>query len=212
MGPTWGPSGSCRPQMGPMLAPWALLSGNVFNIIKRGRKHTVSNIIGIIVPADGLVSAVASTFAGTMLIIGFVQKQTLVHMNCTTNLADFIRIYWAMKKANTSGTNILRCFDVLSRFGLSYQMLSLFNTLRPRQNGRHFPDAISKCIFLNENAWIPTETSLKFVPNGPINNIPAQVQIIAWRRYLNQWWLVYRLIYVPLGLNESMGYVRVSFQ
>ena len=28
MGPTWGPSGSCRPQMGPMLAPWTLLSGN----------------------------------------------------------------------------------------------------------------------------------------------------------------------------------------
>ena len=28
MGPTWGPSESCRPQMGPMLAPWAtLLSG-----------------------------------------------------------------------------------------------------------------------------------------------------------------------------------------
>ena len=22
MGPTWGPPGSCRPQMGPMLAPW----------------------------------------------------------------------------------------------------------------------------------------------------------------------------------------------
>ena len=27
MGPTWGPSESCRPQMGPMLAPWILLSG-----------------------------------------------------------------------------------------------------------------------------------------------------------------------------------------
>ena len=26
-GPTWGPPGSCRPQMGPMLAPWTLLSG-----------------------------------------------------------------------------------------------------------------------------------------------------------------------------------------
>ena len=25
--PTWGPPGSCRPQKGPMLAPWALLSG-----------------------------------------------------------------------------------------------------------------------------------------------------------------------------------------
>ena len=27
MGPTWGPPGSCRLQMGPMLAPWTLLSG-----------------------------------------------------------------------------------------------------------------------------------------------------------------------------------------
>ena len=27
MGPTWGPSGSDRTQMGPMLAPWTLLSG-----------------------------------------------------------------------------------------------------------------------------------------------------------------------------------------
>ena len=27
MGPTWGPPWSCRPQMGPMLAPWTLLSG-----------------------------------------------------------------------------------------------------------------------------------------------------------------------------------------
>ena len=27
IGPTWGPSGSCRPQMGPILAPWTLLSG-----------------------------------------------------------------------------------------------------------------------------------------------------------------------------------------
>ena len=27
IGPKWGPPGSCRPQMGPMLAPWTLLSG-----------------------------------------------------------------------------------------------------------------------------------------------------------------------------------------
>ena len=31
MGPTWGPPGSCRPQMGPMLAPWTLLSGDAAN-------------------------------------------------------------------------------------------------------------------------------------------------------------------------------------
>ena len=27
MGPTWGPPGSCRPQVGPILTPWTLLSG-----------------------------------------------------------------------------------------------------------------------------------------------------------------------------------------
>ena len=53
------------------------------------------------------------------------------------------------------------------------------NTLRPRQNGRHFADAIFMCIFLNENVWIPIEISLKFVPNGPINNIPSLVQIMV---------------------------------
>ena len=50
-----------------------------------------------------------------------------------------------------------------------------FNTLRPRQNGRHLADNIFKCIFLNENVWIPIEISLKFVPKGPIDNIPALV-------------------------------------
>ena len=42
----------------------------------------------------------------------------------------------------------------------------LFNTLRPRQNGRRFPGDIFKCIFLNENAWISIKISLKFVPKG----------------------------------------------
>ena len=60
--------------------------------------------------------------------------------------------------------------------------LSVINTLRPRQNGRHFSDDILKCIFLNENIWISITMSLNFVPKGPINNIPALVQIMAWRR------------------------------
>ena len=56
------------------------------------------------------------------------------------------------------------------------------NTLRPRQNGRHFPDDIFKGIFLNENEWISLKISLKFVPKVRINNITALVQIMAWRR------------------------------
>ena len=56
------------------------------------------------------------------------------------------------------------------------------NTLRLRQNGRHFADVTFKRIFLNENIGISIKISLKFVPKGPINNIPALVQVMAWRR------------------------------
>ena len=56
------------------------------------------------------------------------------------------------------------------------------NTLRPRQNGGHFADDIFKRIFFDENVWISIQVSLKFVPKGRINNIPALVQIMAWRR------------------------------
>ena len=60
--------------------------------------------------------------------------------------------------------------------------MKLPNTLRPRQNCRRFPDDIFKCIFLNENIWFPINISLKFVPRGRIDNIPALVQVMAWRR------------------------------
>ena len=56
------------------------------------------------------------------------------------------------------------------------------NTLRPRQDGPHFPDDNFKWIFLNENEWISVKMLLKFVPRGPINKIRALVQIMAWRR------------------------------
>ena len=58
----------------------------------------------------------------------------------------------------------------------------LINTLRPRQNGRHLADHMFKCIFLNENVWISINISLKVVSMGLIDNIPALVQIMAWRR------------------------------
>ena len=55
------------------------------------------------------------------------------------------------------------------------------NTLRLRQNGRHFTDDTFKRIFLNENVRILFKISLKFVPEGPVNNIPTLVQIMVWR-------------------------------
>ena len=40
--------------------------------------------------------------------------------------------------------------------------------------------AIFKSIFLNEIVSISIIISLKFIPKGPINNIPALVQIMEW--------------------------------
>ena len=55
------------------------------------------------------------------------------------------------------------------------------NTLRLKQNGRHFADDTFNRIFVNENVRISIKFSLKFVPKGHINNTPSLVQIMAWR-------------------------------
>ena len=83
----------------------------------------------------------------------------------------------------------------------------VLNTLRPKQNGRHFPDNILRWIFLHEYVWILIKISSKVVPRCPIYNIPALVQIMTWCRsgtshYLNQWCLDDRRIYAPPGLNK----------
>ena len=72
---------------------------------------------------------------------------------------------------------LLNCYGFMS----STSNHSL-NPLGPRQNDRRFADDTFKRIFLSENVRISIKISLKFVPKGPINNIPALVQIMAWRR------------------------------
>ena len=54
--------------------------------------------------------------------------------------------------------------------------------ISPWQNGRHFADDISICSLVNEKPYILIKISLKFIPNGPIDNDPALGQIMAWRR------------------------------
>ena len=81
---------------------------------------------------------------------------------------------------------VIGCIDNCSapvhcKVSICTSMLLFLNTLRPRQNGRHFADDLFKGIFLKENMWIPIKFSRQFVPKGPVNNIPALVQIMAWR-------------------------------
>ena len=55
-------------------------------------------------------------------------------------------------------------------------------TLRPRRNGRHFPNDILKWILLNENLKNSIQILLEFVPKIRIITIQALVLILAWCR------------------------------
>ena len=73
----------------------------------------------------------------------------------------------------------LTCFE-LTPLDISC-VSTRINSSPPAQNGRLFADDIFRCIFVNEKFCILIKIS-KFVPNGPIDNNPALVQIMAWRR------------------------------
>ena len=111
-------------------------------------------------------------------------------------------------------------------FGAEQLPSHYFNTLRPRQNGRLFADDTFKRIFLNETVIISIKISLKFVPKGLFNNIPALVLIMAWRRpgdkplsepmmvrtlthicvtrpqWVNQWWSCGRYSIIPTSSTQ----------
>ena len=109
----------------------------------------------------------------------------LTHKNPILDLTGISSVFNPLCPSSTWSTLgwIMTPLNQWCGFFLSIRSLGTsINTLRPRQNGRHFADDIFKCIFLNENVWIPFQISLKFLPRGAINNIPALVQIMAWRR------------------------------
>ena len=99
------------------------------------------------------------------------------------NMIFWITSMWYLFLTTLFSSQHGGCFKIMFLMPKqSLRWIHAINSLRPRQNGRHFADHIFKCIFLNENASIAIKISLKFVPKGPINNIPAMVQIMAWRR------------------------------
>ena len=111
-------------------------------------------------------------------------KQNVIYIYSIGSGRLAINYYWFRKwiGAKQATNHYLNQWWSRLRTHVCITRLRWLNTLRPRQNGRHFADDILKCIFLNGNVWIPIEISLKFVPKGPIDNIPALVQIMAWRR------------------------------
>ena len=126
----------------------------------------------------------------------------LICANCTEQLHSGLLIDdWSLVKQVSAYVTMLHRYvglDVMACAKLQHGLIIIIihitatrfalwaqkriNSLKPRRCRRHFEDDIFKCIFLNEKILIPSKIPLKFIPKGPINNIPALVQIMAWCR------------------------------
>ena len=97
-----------------------------------------------------------------------------------TETSKFWQNYWWLFNIDSGNGLMPSGARSMSPYGITRPQW--VNTLRPGQNGLHFSDDMFQCIFLNEKIYILIKISLQFVPNGPINNIPSLVQIMAWHR------------------------------
>ena len=76
-------------------------------------------------------------------------------------MREYIFYAWTVTWANKPAHIVVR---------IANTVCTIINTLGPRQNGRHFPDDIFRCIFVNwlKFHWI-------FFAKDPIDNNPALV-------------------------------------
>ena len=71
---------------------------------------------------------------------------------------------------------VLVCkYEIIQRTHYTYNTLL---TLWSRDKMAAIFETNFLCIFLNENIWSLLDLLVKFVPNGPVNNIPSLVQIM----------------------------------
>ena len=88
-------------------------------------------------------------------------------------------------------TNFLSSFSVPQWFRIPlvsqvvdkiFQNHVALHSLRPTQNGRHFPDDIFKYISWMKRFEFWMKFWLQFIPTGQIDNNKALIQIMAWCR------------------------------
>ena len=129
--------------------------------------------------SPGRRQAIIRTNVGIMLIgpLGTNFSEMLIEIHTFSFKKMRLKVSSAKRRPFCLGLN-----DLMMGWGHNHSKGHLrtpqtTNTLRPRQNGRHFPDAIFKWIFLNENIWISINISLKFVPthlNETVNSLKLE--------------------------------------
>ena len=137
------------------------------------------------------------------------QQRHLQRVTYSKNPKGMDSVQWILLRSGPSG--ILAAPQVRdSPIWIQPRGVFRINPLRPRQNARHFPDNIFKCIFLNENIQISIRISLNFVPQSPINIIPALVQIMAWRRPLSEPMMITLLTHIFVTRLQWVNPSRVA--
>ena len=164
MGPTWGPPGSCRPQMDPMLAPWTLLSGQ-FQVVRS-------------VPCVRSLSLVTYMFYTRMALISWWRHQ----METFSALLAFVR---GIHRSPVNSPNKGQLRGALM-FSLICAWINGWVNNREAGDLRHHRahnDAIVmfKMIVLEMQEWLWTLTQKMFelhqvIPNDAVSGLHPYVQ------------------------------------
>ena len=156
MGSTWGPPGSCRPQMGPMLSPWILLSGS---------DYLWGTTLGW----------------SDMITVSSPQSYACNLMPFPLSQAGMFVVHEPSGGGSLTWQDVKGTFELFQSRCASadYDCVvgDLLKTLcSMRTNGRHRMDDIAKYIFLH--FIISIQSSLPCLPNGQIGNDTASVKEI----------------------------------
>ena len=109
---------------------------------------------------------------GVLQILNFYSKQSdpLPSNNPLHVRTDIVTCTWCIRSRNSV---VVSCACV---------KLMIFNTLRPRQNGRYIRKRHFQTHFLEWKLLSFVLISVKYVPSCSIINMPALVQMMAWHR------------------------------
>ena len=166
MGPTWGSSGADRTQVGPMLAPWTLLSGTVNNMAANVVCREKTQVRGIGNRGFNLILSQYSVFSTRWVDpVGGIQKQV-----------KFLRIKrnvfclcWYMDLNHVSVWSVL----------LGYRLNDNQTVMTPIYDFKHI---WFKSIIQNSSLNTHCEIAFMWMPETITNEKSKLAQAIAWCR------------------------------
>ena len=167
MGPTWGPPGSCRPQMGPILVPWTLLSGQPpyhgfstptwDQVSSQHQHHCTSSIFNCLQKYSNRFYLCFSTFIWNfiisvmMLIYVSVSNTWIFTSYCTISYHSF---FWCFPgECSAHCSNAILAHGQWQRKHQSFALMALCKKNPPVTKGKKY----RKCFHVIKYSTYPTQ-------------------------------------------------------